>query len=225
MKNFNAMRIRLGILVLAFAAMLGVLAPTTAHANTTFHLWGEAGGAPSHQFTEDGITLTATASATDYVGASHSADVYQASSWYHDAYGLGVEHYVRDGSKSIDTDGWNDTLWLTFSESVELESAKFTWIDPYEEVRFVDADGEKLVDVNPVQNYDGYAWQELDFADLTGTTFGLTGAYKCSGFWLKKLSVTSTGHGATPVPTPGAAGAGLALLGLVALQRRRRPHA
>ena len=216
---------RFRMMALTFAATVVTLAMApAAQASTQFDLFGHGGSQSSYTFNKDGITLNAYGTAEDYNGeiytSAHGVKVHQRSYW--NKYGLGVDHNHSDGDQSVDSNGWQDTLWLAFSETVQILDVTFTGTSDWDEIDVLDAGGIKLTEIEPDANWWGYAKE--DVSDVTpaleGQLFGFTPGEYCDDFWLKKINVKEVD---TPVvPTPGAASAGLALLGFVVLRRRQR---
>ena len=187
-------------------AMLTMVFSQAASAATVFDLRGHGGSANSYSYTEDGITLTVTAT-------SNGNDV-----WAHqNSRGMGVKNGWSDNTSDIDGSGWVDTLWLTFSKPVTLSYAWFANATGGDEARIVDGNSDKLADINLTPSFFGYKYVNLDSHGITGTVFGFTVTDYCDDYRIKKIAVD-----AAAVPTPSAAAAGLAVFGLASLRRRRK---
>lgn len=215
--------------VVAAAAIFVALLQAPAHAARFFDFSGSAGlDGDQPTLDLDFGDVTATASATAYnphADKTHEAwvgqyskglgvtnNVFWVDTWYGGGYWVST-----DGSHTVDGKGWDDTLWLDFSKPIEFTSVKFSYIGYFhEDVRILDGDGNVLgdFDLSDIK----YSWHHahLDISDLdyTGTTLGLE-AYGKHDSWKVK------GIKGYVVPSPVAAGTGLALL-LGILARRQR---
>lgn len=193
---------RLALAMIAAAALM-VSTTQAAHAATVFDLQGAGGAQPSFTFTEDGITLTVTASGVDAGGQPLPANPDQSGA------GVGV----------LDDPDVTYTLDLEFSRDVTLNAAIFSDVGDghgTDAVDFTDGEANGLGSVAFSSNVFGV--DVVDFNDagltLTGQSFGIT-PNNHDGYRLSQLAATPNA-----VPTPAAAGAGFALLGLLGMRRR-----
>lgn len=212
-------------LALTAAAATAFISPS-AEAGSVHYLNGNGGLAKSHTIVSDGVTITATATATQY-GNTEKAHVGQYST------GLGVTNSVykyktwwgqtktgtTDGSHTVDGQGMDDTLWLSFDSPFQVAGAIFSYVGKYGEgVTVLDADGNSLgrFDLSAIANHSQFAVLDLSSLEYSGTKIGFAATSNHDSWKLKGVK----GHA---VPTPSAAAAGL--IGLVGLAARRRRRA
>lgn len=211
-------------LALSAAAAVAFVAPS-ADAGSVHYLDGKGGLAKSHTIVSDGVTITATATATKN-GKSEKAHVGQYS------HGLGVTNSVykyknwwgqtkigtTDGSHTVDGKGMDDTLWLSFDSPFQVAGAIFTYVGSRnkEGVTVLDGDGNTLGRYNLSKIAKcGVACLDLSDLDYTGTKIGFAATGNHDSWKVKGIK----GHA---VPTPSAAAAGLIGLAGLAARRRRR---
>ena len=193
-----------------------VLAAAPAQAASTTYFGGFGGLSTSHSFmTSDGVDITATAT-------SHQPgrNIHHDSQVGQYLFGLGVTNTQKTrslgkDSHKVDGKGWNDTVWLEFSESFSLEKVLFSYVDCNDDVRIVDQDHNVLAQINLGHQPGIWGFVNVDVSgfNIAGSKIGFT-AFGSNDDW--KLKGVQ-GHA---VPTPSAAAAGV--LGLAALAARRR---
>ncbi|MGF1480479.1 MAG: PEP-CTERM sorting domain-containing protein [Cyanophyceae cyanobacterium] len=178
----------------------------------TFNFSGSGGFANSFTFTEEGLSVTATASNVT-AGETIDAQVTQNSA------GLGVfagdvdENLRVDGDLEGSSNGQTsiDTLDLTFDTEVFFSSATFTRIDSSDEFDLSIDDGEtERSELNPVGN----GTVTVDFPSLRGSTFSFSATDFNDGYRLQQVE-------AAIVPEPlTILGAGTALGFGIAFKKR-----
>jgi len=210
-----------GIAMLAVAALVGVSA-TAAEAGSTDGctwiymnqdsirpLFGSTGS--QYMFEEDGIEVTATATADGAAGTVHQG-----------IFGLGVKSdgfFIFPDQVTIDGVGQKEVLKLSFNQLVRVDKILFGRSDPFgngdqAKVTNVDTGDEAVLELDSllvdVANLGGF-----DQTKRTGTMFEFTTTDKGDNYKVKAVKVT-------PIPTPAAAGTGLLMLAGLAFKRRRR---
>ncbi|MEM1108782.1 MAG: hypothetical protein AAGH99_08845 [Planctomycetota bacterium] len=219
------MKSLLPTLALTAAAAVAFVAPSAdagSNANT-YYLHGYGGLAKTHTYVHDDVTITAHATAKDpKTNKTYKHNVYVGQY----SNGLGVSNSVyrnkwgqlrsNDGSHTVDGKGYDDTLWLSFTNPFKITGAVFNYVGKYyDDVKVVDGDGKSLgwFNLSRIANKWGQAHLDLSGLDYSGTTIGFAAVGNHDSFKVKAVK----GH---VVPTPSAAAAGL--LGLAALTARRR---
>jgi len=201
--------------MLTAVALLIAAAPVSA--DSVVHLNGHGGLKWQYDYTVDGVEIDVTASSYNpYNGNTYNSYVGQYSN------GMGVTNTGNRDAHFVDGSGWKDTIWFTFDACVEFTGAKFTYVDHYnDEVDVVDADGSVLGSYNlsHLRKSGGHAYLDLSDKDFSGEKFGLR-AYDSSDDW--KVKAIKFHEKITAIPSPAAAGTGLAMLGGLVLRRRRQ---
>jgi hypothetical protein len=147
--------------------------------------------APSFEFTEGGLTLTATGSFTDLEGETSPRDVAQTVAGLGVTAGfgpLGLENAEVDGS------GQSETLLLSFDGRARINSATFSRVGSLDEFTLL-VDGDELVSADiPGGNLADVDIGSFDFTgfnagDRTGAEFGFTVTDLDDGYILREITV------------------------------------
>ena len=160
---------------------------TSSYAGTMFNVTGSGGSNSSYSFSQDGIQFTATA----FDQNGNSQNVHQSSG------GLGVFIGGSD-SRTIDGNGPDETLKLTFNVPVELISILFGAVDSNDQYKLL-VDGNIFVDDAPVVtslvNFGGST------AARSGSMFEFTVVNSNDDYRLDWITVKPI-SGGTNVPEP-----------------------
>ncbi|MGK0473711.1 MAG: hypothetical protein ACJAR0_004207 [Candidatus Azotimanducaceae bacterium] len=168
-----------------------------------YNFAGTGGSEDSFSFTEQGLTVVATAS---YDGFTNSAEVHQNSN------GLGVDNSPSD-SNTIDGSVRNDFLTLTFESTVEAIALDFGNNSANDEYDFFV--GTTKVLNNQETTPDGW----LNIGPYEGTTFTLRATQNNDNFRLEQIRVN---YSNTVVPEPTSLTLfGIGLAGIVLIRRKR----
>jgi len=182
-----------------------------------FKLTGSGGLAQAYaiEAEEGGYFVDVTAKAENYDDELIDAWVGRYGS------GMGVTHPHYDGDHEVDGTGYKDILFLDFGADVQIGKVRFSYVDHYDDVDFVDAlngifaaGGYTLEDIRI--GYDNSV--DLSVTGLTTDVLGIKAHGKWDDFKVKSIEVCYPEMHAVPSPTA----AGLGLLGVVGLVARRR---
>lgn len=195
----------------AIAVAITGLMAGGAMAETVFSFSGSSSPSSSKSFMSDGIEVVATAEAT-----GDTELVTQG------LFGLGVKSdgwWIFPDQNTIDGIGEKEHLVLTFSEKVVVDKIVFGRTDPFfggdQAVMYLDDKGPVTVDLNHLL-VDAYnVADHFSVSERTGQVLKFTTHDKSDNYRIKKIYVSKV------IPTPSAALAGLALMGLCVARRRR----
>jgi MYXO-CTERM domain-containing protein len=201
------------------AAAAALLTAGSAFAGGTFFdLTGPADNAAEFNFSEAGIDLTAS-SRTRVFGQNINSFVTQRNA------GLGVAEFDCGPLPLFPDVNVAETLKLNFSQDVVVKSIHFGNVDRRDSAKVRIALGSDTFELNSLPNgvldLSGYtqAQRTTDFINISVPHgwHNLLDGFTVSGVELDMA--------ATPIPSPAAAPAGLALLAGLGLRRRRRQQA
>ena len=167
---------------------------------------------PQLEFTNENVTVTATATSVARQGKTREAAVFRG--WG----GLGVKNSPRDNTVQIDGSGWKDTLNLEFSQTVKLLTATFWDVQKNDDFSLT-VDNQLRI-VGDIPNYYGYGFIDFThrYPDLpSGDLFAFGVTYKNDDYFLKSIHV----HPVDVVPTPAAALPALLGMGAAAIRKKR----
>ena len=193
----------------------GVLVGRTAEAGmdyTYLDFSGHQGLDSSYTFSRDGLSVSAEGASWTGSMMKTAADGVLVGQYSH---GLGIRNAHTDNSHTVDGYGWQDILVLSFNQDVWLKKIYFGYSNSGDKARLLAADLTSDLGTYSLSSVgSGYYKVELPGEGLVGRTFGIQAPGRYDSFKVKGVKVHS-------VPTPAAGLAGMSLLGLLVLKRRR----